>query len=59
MKIAFISYEYPPDTAYGGIATYLYQAARVLQQRGHLVEVFAGSTYRTTTETENEILVQP
>ncbi|MBD2387137.1 glycosyltransferase family 4 protein [Cylindrospermum sp. FACHB-282] len=57
MKIAFISYEYPPDTAYGGIATYVYQAARVLQQRGHQVEVFAGSTYRTRTETENEILV--
>ncbi|MGF1934440.1 MAG: glycosyltransferase family 4 protein [Nostoc sp. ChiQUE02] len=57
MKVAFISYEYPPDTAYGGIATYVYQAARVLQQRGHQVEVFACSRYRTRTETENEILV--
>lgn len=57
MKIAFISYEYPPDTAYGGIATYVYQAARTLQQRGHQVEVFAGSTTRTSAETENEILV--
>ncbi|WP_072016241.1 glycosyltransferase family 4 protein [Leptolyngbya sp. KIOST-1] len=42
MKIAFISYEYPPDTAFGGIATYVRQAATMLSQRGHQVEVFAG-----------------
>ncbi|WP_088889474.1 glycosyltransferase family 4 protein [Leptolyngbya ohadii] len=41
MNIAFISYEYPPDTALGGIATYVAQAARMLVQRGHHVEVFA------------------
>lgn len=43
MKIAFISYEYPPETAFGGIATYVGQAARMLSRRGHTVEVFAGS----------------
>jgi len=43
MRIAFISYEYPPDTADGGIATYVFQAARMLRARGHDVEVFAGS----------------
>lgn len=36
MKIAFISYEYPPpDAAYGGIATYVRQAARMLASPGH------------------------
>ncbi|NJR66423.1 MAG: hypothetical protein HC772_15630 [Leptolyngbyaceae cyanobacterium CRU_2_3] len=30
MKIAFVSYEYPPDTAIGGIATYVQQAAQML-----------------------------
>lgn len=46
MKIALISYEYPPDTAFGGIATYTLQIARLMQQRGHRVEVFAGSPYQ-------------
>ena len=35
MKIAFIGYEYPPDTAKVGIATYVYQAAKMLHKRGH------------------------
>ena len=57
MKIAFISYEYPPDTALGGIATYIYQVARMLHKRGHHIEVFAGSFHRCGTETEDGILV--
>ena len=57
MNIAFISYEYPPDTALGGIATYVYQAANMMQSRGHNVEVFAGSNMRTTTEIESGIIV--
>ena len=46
MKIAFVFYEYPPDTADGGIATYLRQAARMLSARGHHVEIFAGARDR-------------
>ena len=49
MKIAFVFYEYPPDTADGGIATYLRQAARMLCARGHHVEVFAGARGREGT----------
>jgi glycogen synthase len=55
MHIAYISYEYPPDTAFGGIATYMYQVSRAMQQRGHLVEVFCASgnnvSYTITDET--------
>ncbi len=51
MKIAFVSYEYPPDTAIGGIATYVRQAAQMLVQRGHEVEVFAASPSRSGCET--------
>lgn len=40
MRIAFVSYEYPPDTADGGIATYARQAATMLARRGHRVTVF-------------------
>jgi glycosyltransferase involved in cell wall biosynthesis len=57
VKIAFISYEYPPDTAYGGIATYTHQAAKMLHQRGHHIEVFAGSCHRSGTESEDGVLV--
>ena len=57
MKIAFISYEYPPDTAYGGIATYIHQAAKMLSRRGHHVEVFAASPFRSGTEDEDGLLV--
>src|SRR5262245_7138891 len=57
MKIAFISYEYPPDTAYGGIATYVEQAAQMLQRRGHYVEVFTGSPARSGTVSQDGLLV--
>ncbi|MBK8979423.1 MAG: glycosyltransferase family 4 protein [Planctomycetes bacterium] len=43
MKIAILSYEYPPDTGYGGIGTYSYYQARALAKLGHDVHVFAGS----------------
>lgn len=57
MKIALISYEFPPDTADGGVATYVGQAAAMLASRGHLVEVFAGSRERTETSTQDKIVV--
>jgi len=46
MRIAYISYEYPPDSSNGGIATYAAQAARMMARRGHEVEVFASSPRR-------------
>jgi glycogen synthase len=57
MKIAFISYEYPPDTSIGGIATYAHQIAKLLSQRGHYIEVFAGSRDRTSIEVEGSVTV--
>lgn len=57
MKIAFISFEYPPDTAYGGIATYVEQAANMLQKKGHQVEVFTASPHRQGTEKERNGLI--
>lgn len=43
MRIAFISFEAPPDTLYGGIGTYVGQAAAALASGGHEVEVFTGT----------------
>lgn len=57
MRIALVSYEYPPDTATGGIATYTRQWARLLFSRGHDVEVFCASLSRTESVVEEGILV--
>lgn len=43
MRLAFVAYEFPPDTGGGGIGTYLVQVTRHLAQRGHDVHVFAGT----------------
>jgi glycosyltransferase involved in cell wall biosynthesis len=49
MKVAFVSYECPPEAG-GGIGTYVQEAARMLAARGHHVEVFAGSERSTGTD---------
>lgn len=41
MRICLISREYPPDSGWGGIASYTYQHAHALKQLGHDVEVVA------------------
>ncbi len=47
MRIALISFEFPPDTAVGGIASYMQEVAFMLGRGGHDVEVFcAGATTR-------------
>ena len=56
MRIAYISYEYPPDSSNGGIATYVAQAARMMTRRGHEVEVFASSSSRHGRFVKNEIV---
>lgn len=57
MKIAFVTYEYPPDTAIGGIATYVYQIATALHDRGHHVEVFTRSQTRSGLFFEQGLVV--
>lgn len=50
MRIALLSFEFPPDTAYGGIASYMHETALMLAGSGHDVEVFcAGLSDRSDT----------
>lgn len=42
MRIAYVSYELPPETV-GGIGMYVSHASRMLAARGHEVTIFAGS----------------
>ncbi len=43
MRIALVSYEYPPETGFGGVGTYTWYQARALARLGHEVRVVAGS----------------
>lgn len=45
MHLLFISYEYPPDTGFGGIATYVQQVAQLLSMQGNYVDVIAGTPH--------------
>lgn len=54
MRIAILSYEYPPDTGFGGIGTYAYYQARALAKLGHDVHVFAGATKPGVFHAEHE-----
>ncbi len=54
MRIALFSFEYPPDTGFGGIATTTRQLASMMHQRGNQVEVFAGSSIRTHSQLEED-----
>jgi glycosyltransferase involved in cell wall biosynthesis len=44
MRIGLLSYEYPPETGFGGIGTYTWYQARALSKLGHEVHVIAGAT---------------
>lgn len=54
MRIAILSFEYPPETGFGGIGTYAYYQARALAKLGHDVHVFAGSTKPGVFHSEHE-----
>lgn len=41
MKILFVSQEYPPETGWGGIGTYVHVTAHALARRGHTVHVLS------------------
>ena len=43
MKIAFVSYEYPPDTGKGGIGTYINQIAAALTGKNWEIHIFSGT----------------
>jgi len=51
MKIALLSFEYPPETGNGGIGTYTWYQARALAKIGHDVHVLAGANEPTALRT--------
>ncbi len=50
MKIAYLTYELPPDIPKGGIGTYIMQVAKGLHNRKHEIYIFCASPYRDIVE---------
>ncbi|MDD5674736.1 MAG: glycosyltransferase, partial [Chitinivibrionales bacterium] len=58
LRILYISNEYPPQTGFGGIATYTKTIAEIMAERGHAVQVLARSPEGVTfIETVNGVTV--
>lgn len=53
MRICFVSYEYPPDTGIGGIATYIKQVAGVLAAKEINITIICGTHGADTILFEN------
>src|SRR3954447_26656577 len=51
MRIAFLSAEYPPETAWGGISRYVSTIAPALVARGHEVHVVSCADGQTVSDT--------
>jgi glycosyltransferase involved in cell wall biosynthesis len=47
VRIALLSFEYPPETGFGGIGSYTWHHARALAKLGHDVHVLAGARQAT------------
>ena len=49
MNVLFLSKEYPPETGWGGIGTYIYNIAHALSESGHSVHILS-LAYKTHPE---------
>ncbi len=52
LTIALLSFEYPPETGFGGIGTYTWHHARALTTLGHTVHVLAGACEPTALRSQ-------
>ncbi|MDQ0640906.1 glycogen(starch) synthase [Pedobacter sp. W3I1] len=59
MNIAFISYEFPPETGGGGIGTYLELAINKFNETGHLAIVFCGTDKTEVKEERKNVIRVP
>lgn len=54
LKIGLLSFEYPPETGFGGIGTYTWHHARALARLGHEVHVLAGAREATRLRSSDQ-----
>lgn len=57
LRIALVSFEFPPETNYGGIGSYMHEVAIMLSGGGHYVEVFCGGERSSQIELNENLVV--
>jgi len=57
MKVAFLTREYPPDTAWGGVSTVYYDLAHALAEQGHEIHVICQAVAEPTDYVDNGVFV--
>ncbi|MBS1927020.1 MAG: glycosyltransferase family 4 protein [Chitinophagaceae bacterium] len=57
MRIAYITYEYPPEIENGGIATYTKQISQIIHKLGHEVSVFCATSGNSSVKIENGAVI--
>ena len=55
LRIAYITYEFMPDVAQGGVGTYVKQISNALAAAGCDVHVFAGSFYNDSSYVQQQV----
>ena len=58
LNVVVVSEEFPPETGWGGLATYTRYLARGLSRRGHTVTVIAGGETRRTVSVDGIRLIR-
>ena len=54
VNVLLVSQEYPPETAYGGIGTYVYQLSHALVRAGHSATVLSKAVDRRNSHRNDE-----
>jgi glycosyltransferase involved in cell wall biosynthesis len=57
MRIAIVTREYPPETAWGGISSFYKNLATALSERGHSIEIFTQGIYQNHSYLDGNIRV--
>lgn len=57
MNVCFISAEYPPETAWGGIGTYIHALAHGLARHGHTVHVITATSLHDRKDVTDGVTV--
>src|SRR5688500_13059004 len=57
MNVCLVSREYPPDTGWGGIGTYVHHLAHGLAAQGHRVHVLAQGLTRSAESQDGPVTV--
>lgn len=57
MKVTILSREYPPDSAWGGIASFYYSLSRALAERGHEVHIICQAVAGPREYEDNGVFV--